>query len=357
MQRALAFDRSPPLAVSLRFFLNVPAFLMLAALLLIWAAIGPKAYTRWHPGVLAATHFVVLGVLSSAMLGAVMQILPVATHIRVLHARISSIVIHGCLVLGVLSLATGFLTSQGRWYTGAVVLLAIAFASFLAAVVGGLMRGWQHRSPGSGEILVAVRLALAALLITIGLGIFLAGLRAGLWSPTLWQRGEWLPGLPDLHVLWGLAGWVGLLVIGVSYQVIPIFQATELYPRRLTDHLAPLVFGLMLVLTAARLSAGKPRLSCRHGGWGGGRFIVDRVPDLRRRDGLAAVESQTTEPRTNDMVLVHLHGWPNCDHPTSAYLFLVDGPAGRRWPRHDANADGRAIHIRFCRICRKWHAL
>jgi len=239
----------------MRFFLNVPAFLMLAALMLAWVGIGANAHTRWHPGVLAATHLVVLGVLSSAMLGAVMQILPVATHIHVLHSRISSVVIHTTLVLGVLSLATGFLTGGHGWHIAAVVLLAIAFATFFGAVIGGLIRGWSQRSPGSGEILVAVRLALAALIITIGLGIFLAGLRAGLWSPNIWQRGEWLPGLPDLHVLWGLAGWVGLLVVGVSYQVIPIFQATEIYPRRLTDHLAPLVFGLMLVVTATSLSA------------------------------------------------------------------------------------------------------
>lgn len=251
MQRALAFDRSPPLAVAFRFFLNVPLFLMLAALTLGWQAWAGSPYIRWNPTVLATAHFLTLGVLASAMLGAMMQILPVATHIHVLRPRITSTVVHACLTLGTLSLAIGFIIVKAVFHTAAVVLLGAAFVLFLAAVAGGLWRDRKQRSPGSGEILVAVRLALVALGVTIALGLFMAGLRGGLWSvgASAAQAGAWLHGLPDLHVLWGLAGWVGLLVIGISYQVIPIFQATEIYPKRITDILAPLVFLLLVVLT------------------------------------------------------------------------------------------------------------
>lgn len=224
---------------------------MLAALMLGWLALAGTPYIRWNPAVLAAAHFLTLGVLASAMLGAMMQILPVATHIHVLRPRITSIVVHACLSLGTLFLAAGFIGAQPVFHAAAVVLLAAAFLLFLGAVVGGLWRGWRQRSPGSGEILVAVRLALAALAITVGLGLFLAGLRGGLWGVGASHAGAWVHGLPDLHVLWGLAGWVGLLVIGISYQVIPIFQATEIYPRRMTDTLAPLVFLLLAVLTLA----------------------------------------------------------------------------------------------------------
>ena len=249
MQRALAFDRSPPLTVAFRFFLNVPVFLMLAALALGWLGLTDSAYIRWNPTVLAIAHFLTLGVLASAMLGAMMQILPVATHIQLLQPRITSVIVHASLTLGTLALAAGFITVKPVFHAMAVVLLALAFVVFLAAVTGGLLRDWKQRSRGSGEILVAVRLALVALLITVGLGLFMAGLRGGLWGIGVTPAGAWLHGLPDLHVLWGLAGWVGLLVIGISYQVIPIFQATEIYPRRMTDILAPLVFLLLAVLT------------------------------------------------------------------------------------------------------------
>lgn len=251
MQRALAFDQSPPLSVAFRFFLNVPIFLLLAALFLVWTAVSGSPFARWTPRILAAAHFLTLGVLASAMLGAMMQILPVATNIRVLCVRITSPFVHVCLSLGTLFLAAAFLNGKPLFHVFAVVLLAAAFLWFSVATTAGLLRDGKNRSAGSGEILVAVRLALLALVITVVLGVFMAGLRGGLWGAPGGVNGTWLHRLPDLHVLWGLAGWVGLLIIGISYQVIPIFQATEIYPRSMTNVLAPLVFLLLVILTLA----------------------------------------------------------------------------------------------------------
>lgn len=236
--------------MAFRFFLNVPVFLLLAAVALGGLALSGGPYARWSPAILATAHLLTLGVLASAMLGATMQILPVATNIRVLHAHITSTVVHACLSLGTLALACGFVTARPIFHAAAVFLLAGAFTAFLAAVGGGLLRDAKIRSPGSGEILVAVRLSLASLALTVALGAGMAGLRGGLWSAGP-QASIWLRVLPDIHAIWGLAGWIGLLVVGVSYQVIPIFQATEIYPRRLTDTLAPSVFVLLAILTLA----------------------------------------------------------------------------------------------------------
>lgn len=251
MQRALAFDQSPPLGVAFRFFLNVPAFLMLAALSLGGLALTGAPYTRWNPGVLGIVHLLTLGVVASAMLGAMMQILPVAAHIRVLRPNITSLLVHGCLSLGTLSLAGGFASGASAFHAVAIILLASAFGIFLIATVGGLLRDGRQRSPGSKEVLIAVRLALAALAVTITFGVLMAGIRAGFWRAEWAGAAGWLHGFPDLHALWGLAGWVGLLIAGISYQVIPIFQATEVYPRRLTDTLAPVVFLLLIAVTVA----------------------------------------------------------------------------------------------------------
>jgi hypothetical protein len=48
--------------------------------------------------------------------------------------------------------------------------------------------------------------------------------------------------LTNLHAGWGLAGWVGLLVIGVAYQVVPMFQVTLMYPPHLARWLAQVLF-------------------------------------------------------------------------------------------------------------------
>lgn len=251
MQRALAFNRSPPLNVSLGFFLNIPLFLLLASVALGWTAVSGSVYVRWNPFVLAAAHLFTLGVLASAMLGALIQILPVAAHIRVLRTRIISLAVQVCLTTGTLLLAGGFVTAKPLLHSLAAATLSVAFFLFIGAVARGLILDWENRSPGSAEILVAVRLALVALAMTIGLGLYMAGLRGMLWSTGLVQAGAWLQNLPNLHVAWGLAGWIGLLVIGVSFQLIPIFQATEIYPSRVTDMLAPTVFVSLVTLTLA----------------------------------------------------------------------------------------------------------
>jgi hypothetical protein len=85
------------------------------------------------------------------------------------------------------------------------------------------------------DILRAIRLALIAFAVTVTLGAALALSFAHPFA---------LPivGMTNIHLIWGLAGWIGLLTAGVAYQVIPMFQVTEPYPRRLAHTFAPLSF-------------------------------------------------------------------------------------------------------------------
>lgn len=245
MRRGLSFDNSPALSVPLRFFLNAPVFAMLAGVLLLWA--GPQALaSRWTLATLALTHLLTLGVLASVMIGALMQILPVATGISVLAPRLTACIVHACLTLGTLVLAAAFLLARPRLFEAALGLLAIAFSWLLSAWAVGFRRHRKSMPNDTKEVLLATCLALAALLAAILLGGLLA---AGF----AWSLAIPMPRLTDIHAAWGLLGWVGLLVIGISYQVIPIFQATELYPRIVTCWLAPLIFIVLALWTAGVL--------------------------------------------------------------------------------------------------------
>lgn len=247
MQRALSFDNSPALSVPLRFFLTAPLFALLAALLLLW--VGPQALaSRWTPHTLALTHLFTLGVLASAMAGALMQILPVATGVNVLAPRLTSWLVHALLTSGTLVLAAAFVLMRPLLFKLALCTLAPALAWLLVACLGGCWRHRRNAAKGAKEILQASRLALVALLLTLSLGGLLA---AGFGWP---QFDLPLALLTDAHAAWGLFGWVGLLVAGMAYQVIPIFQVTELYPRTLTQWMAPLVFTLLVLATGSMLA-------------------------------------------------------------------------------------------------------
>src|SRR5690625_3675464 len=242
MKRVLFFGNSPELGASLRFFINIPIFLLTAAILLLWT--GASALeSRWTPAALALTHLLTLGVIASAMIGAILQILPVASSVYVARTRLTATVVHATLTFGTVLLALGFMTSDRTMGRFATLLLAIAFGWFLFAVVHGITRHRHSRTMGSEPLFRAVQLALLALLVTIGLGLILLGARA-------WGLRISVPGLTDIHSVWGLLGWVGLLLSGVTFKVIPVFQSTELYPRHIMRLLPPVTFTLLAVWTA-----------------------------------------------------------------------------------------------------------
>jgi hypothetical protein len=244
MQRILSFDMNPPLALPLRFFLTVPLFAALAAALLLWQGDAALA-TRWSPVTLALTHLLTLGCLTMAMIGALLQILPVMAGIAVPGAIRAGHAMHALLCAGTLLLSGAFLLQWPWLFAPAMLALGACFLLLLGACTVGL---WQQYPSGADASLTAIRLALAALAVTVTMGLLLAGAYA---FPTVLTLP--LLALTDLHATWGLLGWVGLLVIGVAFQVVPMFQVTEPYPRWLTGGYCTTLF---LLLVAASLSAG-----------------------------------------------------------------------------------------------------
>jgi hypothetical protein len=228
----LSLEQAPPFSVPLRFFLTAPWFLVLAAALMLWEGSGIFA-SRWLPATLALTHLLVLGFMAQVMLGALLQILPVAVGVTVPRPRLTAALIHIPLTLGTLTLAGAFLFSLPVGFAHAVGLLGLGFGVALIAFHLAL---W--RAPVASGAVIALRCALGALLVTVVLGLLLAGSLSWGWS---------LPvvAITDLHAVWGLAGWTTLLLAGVAYQVVPMFHITPPYPAGLTRRFAPLMTGVL----------------------------------------------------------------------------------------------------------------
>ncbi|HEX8989329.1 MAG TPA: hypothetical protein VF816_15330 [Rhodocyclaceae bacterium] len=220
MHPNLSFEQAPPISVPYRFFVTAPWFGVAAGLLLAW--FGSEALaSRWAPGALAATHLLVAGFMLQAMGGALLQFVPVAAGGNVWRpARLAGIV-HPLLIAGAASLASAFVTAGGAFFVAAAVLIGMAIASYALAVGVALFR-----TPGQGPTLLALRLAIVGLAVTVGLGATLGlGLGTGRLLPVV--------ELTQVHAAWGLGGWALTLLMGVSYYVVPMFQLTPPYPTRL----------------------------------------------------------------------------------------------------------------------------
>ena len=235
----LSFEQAPPFSLPLRFFLTAPLFLLAAAGLIAWA---PESLgSRWTPQSLAVTHALTLGFLAMTMLGALTQMLPVVAGSPLPAPRSVARFSHVSLALGTASLMAGFLGADPAAFGVAIALLGGAFAVFLAAASVSLARAVTHATVSG------MRLAVTSLGIALLLGMALALLRAGWWIPPV------VGSVIVSHVAFGLLGWVLLLVIGVAYQVVPMFQITPPYPLWLSRWLTAALFALLWLHAAAPL--------------------------------------------------------------------------------------------------------
>ncbi len=225
----LSLQQSPPLFVPMRYYLTAPLFTMLAAAVLIWQ--GPEVLvSRWTPSLLAATHFLTLGFLAMVMFGSVQQILPVIMGSPVPRPLLVSRTVHGLMSIGILLLCSGFLLGQAVLLQWAEIFLGAGCGLFIAVASYCL-----SRAQSAHATVTATMLSIAALSITVGLGLYLA---AGYDSKLTTSN----PLLVNLHMTWGLLGWVALLISGVAFQVIPMFHITPEYSRFITRRLSPLLF-------------------------------------------------------------------------------------------------------------------
>lgn len=242
MQRKLAFEHTPGLALPLRFLLVAPWFGALAGLLLVWQ--GAQAMTtRWAPSTLAMTHLVTLGYLGMAMAGSLLQMVPVVAGVELRWARRLAPAIWAALGSGTLLLAGGFLGGWPWCLRAAGVLLAGAFALLLAVLARALA---QRAAPAALPVVAGMRQAVLALACAVAIGIALVGVLVGAvrLQPALWT---------NLHAAWALVGWVGVLVVSVVFQVVPMFQSTQLFPRPLAFALPPLSLGGLALWSAGYL--------------------------------------------------------------------------------------------------------
>lgn len=232
----LSLDQAPPISVPLRFFLSAPLFSFAAALLLLWQ--GPDMLlSRWHPALLGATHMLTLGFLGLIMMGAIMQMLPVVAGTPIRHPLWAARIIHILSTAGIILLCTGLILGSQTALRASLPLLGIALPSFAALTLFTLRKAQAQNMTARAMRLAALMLAATAIL-----GLLLLSNHAYTW---------WLQvreSVTNLHLSWGLLGWAGLLVVGVAFQVVPMFQLTPAYPRLMSRWLAIFIFLLLLLL-------------------------------------------------------------------------------------------------------------
>lgn len=216
---ALEIGQSPPLTLAGRFLATVPLWGIGASVLL--AHLGPAPWvSRWHPGVLALVHMLVLGVIGNACIGALLQFLSAAAGSRPAGGAVFWLGLHAVYNLGVFALSLGLLRMEHHLLWPAVPLLVVSICGAALAMLAGLRSG-------RGERLLRMSLAvpLLAWCLAAVLGAALIASLSGRWLLDPFAT-------TDAHALVGVGGVFVLLLVAVGRMVLPMLLGVAQWRAR-----------------------------------------------------------------------------------------------------------------------------
>ncbi|MDX2322460.1 MAG: hypothetical protein QNK26_17900 [Moritella sp.] len=242
----LDFEKIPAFSVPMRFFFVAPFFALISALIIGFG--GESMWlTRWHPATLAMTHAVVLGIISMIMCGAILQLLPVLAGKSLPHVSLIAMSTLVLMSAGTLSLITAFLAgmfglNSDLFFSLAGGAFTVGLGGFIAAIL------WLIRPRTQASFSInTMRLGfISVIVVGVVASLLLADyLFAGQFNIT--------KQLTDSHASWGLIGWISLVIIGVSFQVLPMFHVAPAFPMWSTRYLPGFLFIVLLLHTLLTL--------------------------------------------------------------------------------------------------------
>ncbi len=214
-----AKGRLLPPSIPFRFFAAAALFHVALWVVLIRDADQVISFRGGVSPTLAALHLLVLGILTTTAIGAAAQLLPVATR-RALAAFWLVKLVFWMFVPGLILLTVAM-------YAGHVAILIAGAALATAGLLlfAGLL-GDNLRKAGSLPVVAAYGwAALTALLGVAALGLALSVDFAAAFLPNHFA-------LAHVHMILGAFGFMGLLVLGFSHILVPMFALAPAPDKR-----------------------------------------------------------------------------------------------------------------------------
>ena len=233
-QNGLSLDQAPPISVVFRFFFSGALFGLLSGVMIL--LFQTNIFNPSSTEALILTHTLTLGVMLSFMFAALFQMLPVIAGVILSTPVKKANLVQYPFVLGVISLLLGFYTSQTWLFLVASLLLGGSIFYITTIMLKNLMQLQNHSASSKGMMV-----ALLALAMVIILALYMTGTLAGLLQGTHYSI------VKEAHYSFGLFGWIALLIISISFQVIEMFYVTPAYPKFVSAYLPFKLLGLLLL--------------------------------------------------------------------------------------------------------------
>lgn len=235
--QGLSLDQAPPINIPFRFFLSAPFFGVLMSFIFFFVPFNELSNQYSHSSI-GLIHLFTLGILSMIIFGAMQQMMPVLAGAIIKKPKLFANIVHSCLVLGTLFLSFSFILEMKFLLHIAVLFLSIAFLTFFILSINLLFNVKYLTST-----VKAMRLFSIAGIITLCFGLYLAISHISL----NFDENYYI--FVFLHILFASFGFALLIIMGVSFQVIPMFYVALDFPKFIQNK-TPLILFILLFISA-----------------------------------------------------------------------------------------------------------
>ncbi len=192
----------------------------------VWLVAQPDLLATYHynQNTIALTHLFVLGWLCSIVMGAMYQLVPVALETRLYSEKLArgQFFFH---VIGFAGMVWMFRVWNMKQVGNFGGLLTVGVILFIYNIVRTLLR-----VPKWNVVATAVAAALVWLSLTVTAGLLIATAK---YTATIDLVSRFNPlSAMHAHAHLGVVGFFLMLIVGVSYKLIPMFTLSELQNRR-----------------------------------------------------------------------------------------------------------------------------
>jgi len=234
----LSADQAPEISAPLRFFLTAPLFGVLAGILIFFSD-SFMLSSRYSIESIAVTHAITIGFLGFVMLGALTQMLPVLAGVSVPKVETVAKISHISLVFGTLFMIFGLLFAIKPLIFSASLLLGIGFMIMIISMLIALKKVVNITASVRAII---TSLFFAFVIVLMGMHL-LASYGTGNFSSIHLL-------LANIHSVWAIFGFAGILIIGVSFHILPMFYVAPRFKQFCKKKVVWLItIGLFLWLT------------------------------------------------------------------------------------------------------------
>ncbi len=207
----LSIDQAPPISAPVRFFIAAPIFGIIAGFLIFFTD-SATLMSRYSMESIVVTHAMTIGFLGFIMLGALTQMLPVLVGAKMPKVAFVSKYSFLLLFIGVFAMIWGMLEQNSIVIFISLFGLGGGFFMMFGSMAIAL-KGVNNFTPTVKAISTSI--VFASLIVLMGLYLLASYISGDLKSSHIV--------IANIHSVWAVFGFAGILIIGVAFQVLPMF--------------------------------------------------------------------------------------------------------------------------------------